>query len=81
MTTLGRTQEELTELAHAALRNQPGCQTATVTSIDRAPELKDGRNWSIGNVSHGSSFVGDIERGVIVVNYQLGRQFHLLTDD
>ena len=50
MATLGRTHAELTKLARDALRDEPGCKTTTVTSIDRVPELKDGRNWTIGNV-------------------------------
>jgi hypothetical protein len=81
METIGKTAGQLTEFARESLREQPGCQTSTVTSIDRIPMTQDGQNWCIGNVLHGSSFIRDIERGTIIVNYQLNRQFHLLTDD
>ena len=80
METTGKTAEQLTELARDGLREQPRCETSTVKMIDRIPETKNGQNWCIGNVLHGNSFIGDIERGTIIVNYQLSRQFHLLTD-
>lgn len=81
MGTLGKTKTDLTELAADGLRTQPGCETATVTTVVAGPELKvHGVNWLIGMVNLGNSSIEDVQRGTIVVNRELGRQFHLLED-
>lgn len=79
--TIGKTRAELTELAHEALRNQVGCETARVAEVQALPDLGGGRNWEIPNVVLGDSLISDVDRAVITVHRQLGRQYHLLGDD
>ncbi len=81
VTTIGKTVKELTQLANEALRDQPGCATATVPGLDALPGVRAGRNWEIPNVILGDSFISDVDRAVITVHHQLGRKFHLLMDD
>ncbi|HWX85185.1 MAG TPA: hypothetical protein VNZ48_16425 [Xanthobacteraceae bacterium] len=78
--TLGKNNAELTELANEALRSQPGCATARVTALCGLPDVREGRNWEIPNVILGDSLISDVDRAVLTVHRQLGRQFHLLTD-
>jgi len=78
--TLGKNNAELTELANEALRSQPGCETARVTALCGLPDVREGRNWEIPNVILGDSLISDVDRAVLTVHRQLGRQFHLLTD-
>jgi hypothetical protein len=80
VTTIGKTIVELTELANAALRDQPGCATAVVPGLHALPDVRDGRNWEIPNVILGDSLISDVDRAVLTVHHQLGRKFHLLTD-
>lgn len=77
METIGRTNAELTELANAALRNQPGCETARITGVRLLPDVRGGRNWEIPNVVLGDSLISDVDRAVISVLHRLGRKFHL----
>ena len=70
MTRFGKTRAELTLLANAALRAQPGCETASVPAVRGLPNIREGRNWEIPNV-----VLGDI-----TVHRRLGRQYHLLED-
>jgi hypothetical protein len=79
MATIGKTLAELTQLANEALRSQPGCETARVPALSALRE-PSGRNWEIPNVVLGDSFISDVDRAVITVHHQLGRQFHLLID-
>ena len=79
--TIGKTHAELTEIANEALRSQPGCETASVTSVQSVPDVRGGRNWEIPNVTLGDSLISDVDRAVITVHHQLGRKFHLLGDD
>jgi hypothetical protein len=80
--TVGKSRVELVSLAKAALQEQPGCSTAEVSTIEAIETPSpDGPNWAVGNVFHGNAYIGDIKRGVIAVNYQLGRRFHLVTED
>jgi hypothetical protein len=81
MTTIGKTLAELTELADAALRSQPGCETARVPGLYGLPDVRSGRNWEIPNVVLGDSLISDVDRAVITVHHQLGRKFHLLMDE
>ena len=81
MTTVGKNKAELTQLANAALRSQPGCETAEVTDLKALPHARGGRNWEIPNVVLGDSLISDVDRAVITVHHQLGRKFHLLGDD
>jgi hypothetical protein len=81
LTTIGKTVAELTRLADAALRDQPGCETASVPNLDALPGVRAGRNWEIPNVVIGDSLISDVDRAVITVHHQLGRKFHLLTDN
>jgi hypothetical protein len=81
MTTIGKSLAELTELANAALRDQPGCETARVSAVRRLPDVREGRNWEIPNVILGDSFVSDVDRAVMTVHRQLGRKYRLLTDE
>ena len=81
MTTIGKTSAELTELANEALRDQPGCETASVPGVQALPDARAGRNWEIPNVAIGDSLISDVDRAVITVHHQLGRKFHLLMDD
>ena len=75
--TIGRNKAELTDLAHEALRSQPGCETAGVTELRALPGVGGGRNWEIPNVVLGDSLISDVDRAVITVHHQLGRKFHL----
>jgi len=81
VTTTGKTSAELTELANEALRDQPGCETASVPGVRRLPDARAGRDWEIPNVVLGDSLISDVDRAVITVHHRLGRQFHLVTDD
>ena len=76
--TIGKTSTELTELANAALRDQPGCETARITAVRSMPDVRAGRNWEIPNVVLGDSLISDVDRAVISVHHRLGRKFHLL---
>ena len=76
--TVGKNQLELTVIANEALRNQPGCETARVVALTPRPHAGGGRNWEIPNVALGDSLISDVDRGVITVHHQLGRQFHLV---
>ena len=80
MATTGKTLAELTALADEALRSQPGCETACVPGLSALGE-HSGRNWEIPNVVLGDSLVSDVDRAVMTVHHQLGRKFHLLTED
>jgi hypothetical protein len=44
------------------------------------PNVREGRNWEIPNVVLGDSLISDVDRAVITVHRQLGRQYHLLAD-
>jgi hypothetical protein len=79
--TIGKTHAELTEIVNEALRSQPGCETASVTSVQSVPDVRSGRNWEIPNVTLGDSLISDVDRAVITVHHRLGRKFHLLGDD
>jgi hypothetical protein len=81
LVTIGKTVAELTNLANEALRNQPGCATAIVPGLYALPNVRAGRNWEIPNVILGESLISDVDRAVITVHHQLGRIFHLLTED
>jgi hypothetical protein len=81
VTSIGKTAVELTELANQALREQPGCATAIVPELSMLPNARGGRNWEIPSVVLGDSFVSDVDRAVLTVHHQLGRKFHLLTDE
>jgi hypothetical protein len=78
--TVGKNHAELTELADEALRSQPGCETARVPGVDGLPHVRAGRNWQIPSVILGESLISDVDRAVLTVHRQLGRQFHLLID-
>jgi hypothetical protein len=78
--TIGKNHAELTELADEALRSQPGCETARVPGVDGLPDVRAGRNWQIPSVILGESLISDVDRAVLTVHRQLGRQFHLLID-
>ena len=78
--TIGKSLAELTQLADAALRSQPGCETARVPALSGLPDVHSGRNWEIPNVVLGDSFISDVDRAVITVHHQLGRKYHLLMD-
>jgi hypothetical protein len=80
MTTIGKSQPELTAIADEALRRQPGCETARVVSLAPLPHAKAGRNWEIPQVVLGDSLISDVDRAVITVHHQLGRKFHLVGD-
>ena len=77
MTTIGKSQSELTDIANAALRDQPGCETARVIRLVPLHNIA-GRNWEIPNVVLGDSLISDVDRAVITVHHQLGRKFHLV---
>jgi hypothetical protein len=81
VTSIGKSLAELTALADAALRDQPGCETARVSGLSALPNVRQGRNWEIPNVILGDSFVSDVDRAVMTVHRQLGRKYHLVTDD
>jgi hypothetical protein len=78
--TVAKTVVELTALADAALRSQPGCETASVPGVDALPNARSGRNWEIPGVVLGDSLISDVDRAVITVHHQLGRRFHLARD-
>ena len=78
--TVGKTHAELTELADEALRSQPGCETARVPGVSGLPDVRAGRNWQIPSVILGESLISDVDRAVLTVHRQLGRQFHLLIE-
>jgi hypothetical protein len=81
MTTIGKNAAELTEFANEALRDQPGCETASVPGVQALPAVRSGRNWEIPNVVLGDSLISDVDRAVMTVHHQLGRKFHLLMGD
>ncbi len=81
MSTTGKTGAELTRIANEALRSQPGCETASINSVQPVPDARGGRNWEIPNVTLGDSLISDVDRAVITLHHQLGRKFHLLGDD
>jgi hypothetical protein len=81
MTTIGKSQAELTSLVEQAIRSQPGCETAHVPSVQLVPEVLTGRNWQIPNVVLGDSLISDVDRAVMSVQRRLGREFHLVADD
>jgi hypothetical protein len=75
-----KSQPELIAIANEALRRQPGCETARVIALAPLPHARGGRNWEIPNVLLGDSLISDVDRAVITVHHQLGRQFHLVAD-
>jgi hypothetical protein len=79
--TIGKNQNELTELADEAIRNEPGCETARVPNVHQLPHVRSGRNWEIPNVILGDSLISDVDRAVMTVHRRLGRAFHLVTED
>ena len=76
--TSGKTRAELIELAEAALRSQPGCETASVPDVRGIPHIREGRNWEIPNVVLGDSLISDVDRAVMSVHRRLGRKYHLI---
>ena len=80
MSTTAKSRSELTEIANEALRSQPGCETARVVALAPLPSTGIGRNWEIPSVVLGDSLISDVDRAVITVHHQLGRQFHLVRD-
>ena len=78
--TIGKNRTELAELADAALRSEPGCETARVVDLQALPDARAGRNWEIPSVALGDSLISDVDRAVITVHRRLGRQFHLVRD-
>lgn len=80
MSTVGKSRSELTEIANAALRGQPGCETARVVALARLKQAYGGRNWEIPQVVLGDSLISDVDRAVITLHRQLGRKFHLVGD-
>ena len=80
MSTVAKSQSELTEIANEALRNQPGCETARVVTLAPLPQARGSRNWEIPEVALGDSLISDVDRAVITVHHQLGRKFHLVGD-
>jgi biotin-(acetyl-CoA carboxylase) ligase len=81
MTTIGKTNAELTQIANEALRGQPGCETASIAAVQLVADVRSGRNWESPNVALGDSLISDVDRAVITLHHQLGRKFHLLGDD
>ena len=79
--TTGRSHAELTQIAHDALRSQPGCATASVPAVRGLPNIREGRNWEIPNVILGDSLISDVDRAVMSVHRQLGRKYHLVDSD
>jgi hypothetical protein len=79
--TTGKSRAELTQIADAALRSQPGCETASVPTVRGLPNIREGRNWEIPNVVLGDSLISDVDRAVMSMHRQLGRKYHLLADD
>jgi hypothetical protein len=80
MTTIGKNNAELTQLANEALRMEPGCETARILGLYGLPDVRQGRNWEIPNVILGDSFISDVDRAVLAVHHRLGRKYHLLMD-
>jgi hypothetical protein len=78
---IGKSATELTQLAHEALRSQPGCETASVPAVRGLPNVRKGRNWEIPNVALGDSLISDVDRAVITLHHQLGRKYYLLMDE
>ena len=79
--TTGKSLAELTQIADAALRSQPGCETASVPTVRGLPNIREGRNWEIPNVVLGDSLISDVDRAIMSVHRRLGRQYHLVADD
>ena len=78
--TIGKNHVELTELADAAIRNEPGCETARVPGVQGLPHVGSGRNWEIPNIVLGDSLISDVDRAVMSVHRRLGRAFHLVME-
>jgi hypothetical protein len=78
MTTVGKSQAELTALVEEAIRSQPGCETAHVRAVELLPHFATGRNWQIPNVVLGDSLISDVDRAVMSVQRRLGREYHLI---
>ena len=74
--TAGKSRAELTQIADAALRSQPGCETASVPTVRGLPNIREGRNWEIPNVILGDSLISDVDRAVMLVHRRLGRKYH-----
>jgi hypothetical protein len=66
VTTIGKSSAELTKFANEALRDQPGCETASVPGVRRLPDVRAGRNWEIPNVVLGDSLISDVDRAVFI---------------
>ena len=79
--TTGKSRAELTQIADAALRSQPGCETASVPTVRGLPNIREGRNWEIPNVVLGDSLISDVDRAIMSVHRRLGREYHLVGDD
>jgi hypothetical protein len=79
--TTGKSRAELTQIADAAVRSQPGCETASVPAVRGLPNIREGRNWEIPNVVLGDSLISDVDRAVITVHRRLGRKFYLVGED
>jgi hypothetical protein len=79
--TTGKTRAELTELAEAALRSEPGCETVSVPNVRGLPNIGTGRNWEIPNVVLGDSLISDVDRAVMSVHRRLGRKYHLVAGE
>jgi len=79
--TTGKSKAELTQIADAALRSQPGCETASVPTVRGLPNVREGRNWEIPNVVLGDSLISDVDRAIMSVHRRLGREYHLLGGD
>jgi hypothetical protein len=79
--TTGKSKAELTHIADAALRSQPGCETASVPTVRGLPNIREGRNWEIPNVVLGDSLISDVDRAIMSVHRRLGREYHLVADD
>lgn len=78
---IAKSRNELTELVEAAIRNEPGCETARVVSLQELPHARAGRNWEIPNVVLGDSLISDVDRAVMSVQRRLGREFQLVRDE
>ncbi len=76
MTTIGKTDAELTRLIEEAIRQEMGCETARVPEVRRL-NVRSGRNWEIPHVILGDSLISDVDRAVMSVQRRLGREFHL----
>ena len=80
MTTIEKSNAELTQLANEALRSEPGCETARIPGLYGLPDVREGRNWEIPNVILGDSLISDVDRAVLALHRRLGRKYHLLMD-